>query len=165
MHRLKTLLRNLVFAFIAAIVLFEEWGWVPLAALFARLARLPLWAWVEQRIRLLPPWCALLIFGLPVIALLPVKLIAVYLFAHGLRGPGVLLLLGAKLIGTAVAARLFQLTEPALMQLPWFARWYPRWKDWKDQLIEQVHQSGPWQAARQLKVRAWVWWASFRTRM
>ena len=122
LQRLKTLLRNLVFAFIVAIVLFEEWGWEPLATLFARLARLPLWAWIEQRIRRLPPWGALLVFGVPVIALLPVKLAAVYLFARGLRGWGLLLLLGAKLIGTAIAARLFQLTEPALMQLPWFAR-------------------------------------------
>ena len=29
--RLKALLRNLAFVFVAAIVLFEEWGWEPLA--------------------------------------------------------------------------------------------------------------------------------------
>jgi hypothetical protein len=165
MQRLKNLLRNLAYAFIAVIVLFEEWGWEPLAALFARLARLPLWAWVEKKIRQLPPWGALLVFGAPVLALLPVKLAALYLFAHGMRSMGVLLLLGAKLIGTAVAARLFQLTQPALMQLPWFARWYPRWKAWKDRLIRQVHQSAPWRMAHRLNARARAWWESFRTRM
>ena len=165
LQRLKTLLRNLVFSFIAAVVVFEEWGWEPLAALIARLARLPLLAWIERRIKLLPPWGALLIFGLPALALLPVKLVAVYLFAHGMRSFGVILLLGAKLIGTAVAARLFQLTEPALMQLPWFARWYPRWKAWKDQLIEQVRASVPWRMARRFNARTRLWWKSFRTRM
>lgn len=36
--------------------------------------------------------------------------------------------LAAKLVGTALAARLFQLTHPALMQLHWFARLYAPWK-------------------------------------
>ena len=165
MKHLKSLLRIIVFALVAAIVLFEEWGWEPLAALFARLARLPLWAWIEQRIRRLPPWGALLIFGAPVLALLPVKLAALFLFGQGKRTLGLVLLLGAKVLGTAVLARLFQLTEPALMQLPWFARWYPRWKAWKDRLIEQVHQSEPWRQAGLFKLRARAWWTSFWTRM
>ena len=155
----------LTFVFVAAIVLFEEWGWEPLAALFARLARLPLWAWIEQRIRRLPPWGALLMFGVPVLALLPVKLAALFLFGQGKRTLGLVLLLGAKLLGTAVLARLFQLTEPALMQLPWFARWYPRWKAWKDHLIAQVHQSAPWRQAHDLKHRVKAWWTAFRTRL
>jgi hypothetical protein len=165
LQRLKNLLRNIAFALIAAIVLFEEWGWEPLAALFARLARLPLLAWIERRITLLPPWAALLIFGVPVLALLPVKLGALYLFAHGSPTLGLLLLLGAKLVGTAVLARLFQLTQPALMQMPWFARWYPRWKAWKDQLIEQVHASAPWRMAGRFNARTRAWWKSLRTRM
>lgn len=165
MQLLKSVLRNLVFALIAAIVLFEEWGWEPLAALIARLSRLPLLAWIERKVTLLPPRGALLIFGAPVLALEPVKLVAVYLFANGQHTLGLLLLLGAKLVGTAVLARLFQLTKPALMQLAWFAHWYPRWKDWKDRLIEQVHQSAPWRLAHRFNARARSWWASVRTRM
>ena len=163
MQHLKKFLRNIVFALVAVIVLFEEWGWERLVALVARLARLPLLAWIERKIALLPPWAALLVFGVPVLVLLPVKLAAVYLFAHGKRTLGLIVLLGAKLIGTAVLARLFQLTEPALMQLAWFARWYPRWKVWKDQLIAQVRQSAPWRMGHQVKSRAKVWWASIRT--
>jgi hypothetical protein len=165
LQHLKTLLRNIAFAFIAAIVLFEEWGWEPLAALFARLARLPLWAWMERKITLLPPWGAVLVFGVPVITLLPVKLGALYLFAHGNPTLGLMLLLGAKLVGTAVLARLFQLTQPSLMQLDWFARWYPGWKAWKDQLIQDVHASAPWRIAGQFNARARVWWKAFRARM
>lgn len=163
MHYIKTFLRNLVFALIAVILLFEEWGWEPLAALFARLARLPLWAWMERGITRLPPWAALLAFGVPMLALLPVKLAALYLFGQGHAGLGLALLLGAKLLGTAVLARLFQLTQPALMQLGWFARWYPRWKAWKDGLIERVRQSAPWRAGQRIKVQAKAWWTSVRT--
>lgn len=163
MQHLKTLLRNIALALVAVILLFEEWGWEPLAALFKRLARLPLWARLERGISRLPPWAALLAFGVPMLALLPVKLAALYLFGRGHPGLGLALLLGAKLLGTAVLARLFQLTQPALMQLSWFARWYPRWKAWKDRLIEHVRQSAPWRAGQRIKAQAKAWWASVRS--
>lgn len=158
----KRLLRKVMLAPVVLVLLFEEWGWAPLAALFAKLARLPLWAWLERQIAKLPPYAALLVFAVPMLALLPVKLLALYLFGHGKTKLGLTLLIGAKLLGTAVMARLFQLTQPALMQLVWFARWYPRWKAWKDGLIEQVHQSAPWRLARQLKSQAQAWWAEVR---
>lgn len=163
----KRLLRQILLAPVVLVLLFEEWGWAPLAALFARLARLPLWAWLERKIAGLPPYGAMLVFAVPMLALLPVKLLALYLFGHGKTKLGLTLLIGAKLLGTAVMARLFQLTQPALMQLAWFARWYPRWKAWKDGLIEQVHQSAPWRAARAFKVevkaRAKAWWAQLQS--
>ncbi len=158
MQHIKALLRNLVLALVAVVLLFEEWGWEPLAALFARLARLPIWAWMERGITRLPPWAALLAFGVPMLALLPVKLAALYLFAQGHAGLGLALLLGTKLLGTAVLARLFQLTQPALMQLGWFARRYPRWKAWKDGLIERVRQSAPWRSGQRLTAQVKAWW-------
>ena len=42
------ILRILLTAPLALILLFEEWGWAPLAALMARLARLPIWARLEK---------------------------------------------------------------------------------------------------------------------
>ena len=165
MQTIKSWLRNLGFAAIAVVVLFEEWGWEPLAALFARLAHLPLWAWVERKIRQLPPWAALLLFAVPMLALLPVKLAALYLFAKGEAVLGLTLLLGAKLLGTALLARLFQLTQPALMRFGWFARWYPRWKSWKDALIERVRNSPPWRAGHRLKAEFKAWWSANWRRM
>lgn len=162
MNYIKALVRHIGLAVIAVVLLFEEWGWEPLANLFNRLARLPLWAWMENKIQQLPPWGALLVFGVPVLALLPVKLAALYLFGRGHVTWGLTLLLGAKLTGTAVMARLFQLTQPALMQLAWFARWYPRWKAWKDQLLERVRQSPAWLAAKSLKAEVVGWWARWR---
>lgn len=162
MNPLKKILRAVLLAPVALLLLFEEWGWEPLAAFFAALARLPLWGWLERRIRRLPPWAALLTFFIPALALLPVKLLALYLFGTGHATLGLMLLMAAKLAGTAVLAWLFSLTEPALMQLPWFARWYPRWKTWKDRLMDDVRRSALWQAARHLKHRVRARWLAFR---
>ena len=151
-------------AVVALVLLFEEWGWAPLAAAFARLARLPLLRQLEAWIARLPPWAALLTFATPAAALLPVKLAALYLFGAGHAAAGVTILLLAKLAGTALVARLFMLTQPALMQIGWFARWYPRWKAWKDGLLAQVRTSALWQTAGRFKsaVRAQVraWWSA-----
>lgn len=162
MKLLKKLARRVFFALFAAFLLFEEWGWEPLARVFARLARLPLWARLERRIMALSPRGALLAFGLPVLTLFPVKLLALYLFGRGQTVIGLVLLLGAKIGGTALLARLFQLTQPALMQLRWFAWWYPRWKAWKDGILAEVRRSAAWRAGRELKRAVRIWWAQWR---
>lgn len=161
---LRKILRTIFFPLIAGVLLFEEWGWARLAAIFARLTQLPLWAWLERQISHLPPVGALLAFGVPMLALLPIKLLALYLFGKGQATLGLVLLLGAKIGGTALMARLFQLTHPALMRLRWFARWYPRWKAWKDGVLDDVRRSAAWRAARRLKRSARVWWQRLRRR-
>ncbi|RST56484.1 hypothetical protein [Variovorax sp. MHTC-1] len=162
MRILKKLLRALAAALLVPLLLFEEWGWEPLAALAARLAHLPLWARLERMVQALPPWGALLVFMVPVLMLLPLKLLALFLLGRGHAAGAVLLLVGAKLAGTAVVARLFQLVEPALMRIPLFARWYPRWKQWKDRVLGFVRLSAPWRAARRLKDGTRRWWRSLR---
>ena len=162
MQSLRKIFRRFFFFLFAALLLFEEWGWVPLAAAFARLARLPLWAWLELKIARLPPTAALLVFGVPMLTLLPVKLLALYLFGKGQTTLGLVLLLSAKVGGTAVLARLFQLTQPALMQLRWFAWWYPRWKAWKEGVLAEVRRSSPWRAGQILKRRVRAWRKGFR---
>lgn len=162
MPLLRKIVRKIFFPLIAGLLLFEEWGWAPLAAAFARLARLPLWAWLELKISQLPPAGALLVFGVPMLTLLPVKLLALYLFGNGQTTLGLVLLFGAKVGGTAVLARLFQLTQPALMQLRWFAWWYPRWMAWKDGVLAEVRRSAPWRAGQRLKRRVRVWRKGFR---
>ena len=150
---IKKILRSILLAPFLLVLLFEEWGWEPLARFFTRLAKLPLWAKLESDIKGLPPWAAILVFGVPVIALIPVKLLALYLFGQGHVTLGLILVIGAKITGTAVAARMFQLTEPALMRLAWFARIYIPWKAWKDRVLTQVRQSAPWRAVRETKTR------------
>ena len=150
---LGTLLRWIFTPFIALLLLFEEWGWEPLAALMRRMSRLAVWAWCERKIAKLSPWQALLVLVIPAVALFPIKLAALYFIRHGQVVIGMGILIGAKLLGTALVARLFQLTEPALMQFGWFAKWYPRWKLWKDQLMDHMRASAVWQMVKRFKSR------------
>ena len=163
MPRFKKILRGILLSPLVLVVLFEEWGWEPLARAFAALGRLPWLGQLERRITRLPPWAALLAFGVPVVTLIPIKLLALYLFGQGYVVWGFTLVVVAKLTGTALAARLFQLTEPALMRMPWFARLYTPWKSWKDRVLVQIRQSAPWHAAGRFKAhlkalgaRAWA---------
>ncbi|MEJ8853181.1 hypothetical protein WKW79_01290 [Variovorax robiniae] len=160
--RLRSVLRAVVTALLVPVLLFEEWGWAPLAALAAQLGRLPLWAWLERKVSALSPWAALVVLVVPMAVLFPVKLMALYFFGLGHFKSGFLLLIGAKIAGTAIVARLFQLTLPALMQLPQFAKWYPRWKDWKDRVLEQVRGSAAWRAVRAFRLDMRRWWRSVR---
>jgi hypothetical protein len=142
---------------VALVILFEEWGWEPLQALLARIGRLPPLAWLERRIAALPPGPALVVFAAPGLALLPLKLAALALVARGHVGLGLLLVVGAKLVGTAVVARLFALTRPALLRLAWFERVYVRWVAWKGALMAQVRASVVWRQARAARTRVLRW--------
>jgi hypothetical protein len=144
-------LRWLVRLLLALLILFEEWGWEPLSRGMAWIGRLPVFRQMERAIKALPPYAALGILLLPTLALLPVKLLALWLISIGRTGIGLLVILLAKLVGTALVARLFQLTQPALLQLPWFARIYARWSAWKTGLLDWVHASPFWQAAQAWK--------------
>ncbi len=61
---------------LALVIVFEEWGWKPLAAALGLLARFRPIAWVEQRIAELPPWASLCVFAEPTALFLPLKLAA-----------------------------------------------------------------------------------------
>ena len=162
MSLLRRALRLVFTPLIALILLFEEWGWEALSALVARLARLPFVAWVERHIAALPPWAAAAVFAVPALALVPVKLLALFLIGKGQALLGVGVLVVAKVLGTALVARLFTLTQPALMQLAWFAHWYPRWKTWKDGVIAWARSSALWRAAAGWKDQVRGWWRAFR---
>lgn len=130
---------------IALVLLFEEWGWEYLAAIVAWFGRLPGLRWIESRIRALPPYGALALFAVPLLTLLPVKLLALYWLGHGHTVLGISLIIAAKLGGTAVSARLFMLTRPTLMKLAWFARAFGKWMHFKDGVLARVKSSRAWQ--------------------
>lgn len=136
---------------LALVILFEEWGWEPLQRVLARIGRWPGFRWIESAVRSAPPWVALLLFCMPALVLLPVKLLALWLIGGGHALTGLLVIMAAKLVGTAIVARLFSLTQPALMRLPWFALWYGRWTHWKNTLLTQMRTSAPWRIAHVLR--------------
>ncbi len=154
MQTLSRLIRRILLAPLVFILLFEEWGWAPLSRAFGWLARLPLWARLESAITRLPPWAALLVFGVPVVSLVPVKLLALYLFAQGHALSGLVLIISAKVIGTATAARLFELTQPALMQMHWFAGVYVPFKRWKDIVLKEIRNSLAWRFVSRFNMRS-----------
>ena len=150
---------------LALLILFEEWGWEPLQRLLAAIGRWPGLRWIEGAIRRLPPYGALALFALPSLLLVPVKLGALWLIGHGQVVAGAVVIVAAKVAGTAVVARLFTLTRPALMRLAWFAALYSRWTRWKAALLARVRASKPWRTARVLKKRALRRWQAFRRAM
>lgn len=139
---------------LALLILFEEWGWRPLANLLGRLARWRPWAMLETAIARLPPYVALVAFVLPSALLLPLKFLALFLIARGQFVLAAILFAGAKLVATALVARLFLLTQPALMQIGWFAWTYDTTMPWKDALVERVRRSWVWRVGRFWKERA-----------
>jgi len=155
-------LRALALVVVALLLVFEEWGWEPLQRALERLGRWPPLRRLEAAIAALPPAAALPVFLLPTLLLLPAKLAALWLFGRGHAVLGLVAVAAAKVVGTALVARLFALTRPALMRLPWFARWYGRWVAWKDRLLVRLRASAPWRLARRLKSALRERWARWR---
>ena len=151
-------LGHLAVGLLALLILFEEWGWEPLRRALTWLGRLPAMRQLEAAITRLPPRAALLLLLLPTLGLVPVKLIALWLIARGEPLAGLAVIVTAKLLGTAVLAWLFALTQPALMRMPWFAAGYRRWTAWKEALLARVRASWAWRTGRAVKrlLRRWV---------
>lgn len=146
-------LRGLLEILLALWLIFEEWGWKPLAAALAKLGRLAPFAAIERLIMRLPPYAALVVFGLPSLILFPLKLVALYLIAQGYKVAAAGRFMGAKVVGTALVARIFQLTRPALMRIGWFKRGYDFLIPWKDALFAQIRASWVWRYGRVIKGR------------
>jgi hypothetical protein len=136
-------------ALLAALWIFlEEWLWDAMVAAMAWLGRLPPVRWVELSIRRLPPYAALLVFLVPAAVLLPFKLAAFWLIAHGHGVYGLWVFIIAKVIGTALLARVFTLTRDALLTIAWFARAYHAFLGWKEQLYTYVRALPAYRRAR-----------------
>jgi hypothetical protein len=134
----------------ALLLLLEEWCWDAGARIGAGLARWPLLAAVEARVRVLPPWGALCLFVLPGLLLLPVKLLAVVAIAHGHAVSGIATIVVAKLGGAAVVARLYALTLPTLLAVGWFARCHGWFMALKDRWIGRLRASHAYMEAGRL---------------
>jgi len=103
--------------FVAAVVLLvEEWLWDRSNDAFARLGTLPVLRTLEAFCRSRTRGQALALFFVPVAVVYPCKMLAVLAVGMGYVTGGIAAFLLAKVIATALFARLYQLTEPSLMQ-------------------------------------------------
>lgn len=135
---LKRLLTAPVVLVAAVIILIEDWLWDDLARLAAAIGRLPVFRLIETAVAGLPPYLALACFGLPTLLLVPVKLTALYFISHGKATLGLLTVIGAKVVGTAMVARIFALTKPKLMRIKWFAWLYERFTTFKARIYGAI---------------------------
>ncbi len=145
---------------LALVILFEEWGWSPLARGLGRLARRLGVQRLERHIAGLGPRVAFAVLFVPALALLPVKIGALWLLGLGRVVLGLVVLVTAKILGTAVVARLFLLTRPQLMRMGWFARVYVRWERWKARVVASLVETAGWRAAQAFAARVRAMWAS-----
>jgi hypothetical protein len=143
-------LRTLVTIPLALWIFLEEWVWDEILAFMAWLGKLPPIHWAETQIAKLPPYAALIAFVIPGAFLLPFKLAAFWLIAHGHGVYGLWVFVIAKVIGTAFLARIFSLTKPALLTIGWFNRVYHAITSWKERLYAYVRALPAYQRIREL---------------
>ena len=134
----------------AIILLFEEWCWDIGLRLIRFIASWPPLHALEKRIVRLSPYAALAAFVLPAILLFPVKVLALIAIASGHTLSGVAVIVAAKLGGAAVVARLYSLTRPTLLSLPWFARWHDAFMVLKDRWIGRLKATRAWRRTSML---------------
>jgi hypothetical protein len=66
----------------------------------------------------------LVVFIVPVIPLFPLKLVGLWLLTHEYWISAILTIIFAKLLGVGVAAFVFDVTRPKLLQMGWFEKLY-----------------------------------------
>jgi hypothetical protein len=113
---------------LALIFLIEAWLWDHLEPLVARVvALIPLRAikaWIADKIQHLSPPLTLIVFLIPVFLLFPLKVAGLWLLAHHYWIGAMAVIVFAKLLGVGVAAFIFDVTRPKLLQMNWFRRLY-----------------------------------------
>ena len=150
-------LRAVLLGLAAVVLLIEEWGWRPLSRWLAGWAHWPPLARLEIRIRGLSPLVALALFLVPVITLFPVKLLALWLIHQGSTALGIVVIVVAKLVSTALAGRLFVLTETQLRHFKWFNTALNWWHATKARLHAALKTLTVWRAARRVRKQLSVW--------
>jgi len=161
LHGLRRLLRGVLLILAAAILFIEEWGWRPLTACMAWLAKWPPLARLEAAIRGVSPRWALVLFIVPATLLFPIKLVALWLIHEGHAALGLAVIVAAKLLGTALVGRLFVLTERQLMQFAWFVRALNWWRATKERVKAAVKRTASWRAAQVLTRRVRILFRRF----
>jgi len=131
----------------AAIMFFEEWLWDHLATAMAWVARARIFRWLEARLAALPPYLAMVVFLIPGTLLLPVKIAALYLMTHGHGAAGLFTIVVAKVVGTAIVARLFTICRPALLTVGLFRWLYEAINRLKTRLYTAIQSMPAWATA------------------
>ncbi|MDE2439625.1 MAG: hypothetical protein KGP14_01270 [Betaproteobacteria bacterium] len=147
-QRLKRLLTPPFIVLAALLLWFWEWLWEPLENFMAIIGRWPVLRQVETWITQAPRYIALTCFIIPGAVLLPFKLVGIYFIGHGAAFLGIATFLAAKVVGTALVARIFALTKHQLMEIAWFARAYVATIRFKNIVFDTLHNHPVYQRTR-----------------
>ena len=156
-RRLRTIL-----LFVGALLfLFEEWLWISFTRFFVWLGQHRAVRWIERRLAGVPPMAALVILLVPMTLIFPFKIAGLWMIATGHLISGCATIIAAKILSTAIVARIFVTCRPQLLRMQWFARLHA----WTLVLSARVHhwinQQKSWHAARRALRRArshvWAW--------
>jgi hypothetical protein len=132
---------------LALVFLFEAWLWEHLRPLVAWVVDLVRWDRLKTRLAAaidrLPPYPTLLVFLVPILLLFPLKLLGLWMLAHGSWLGAMAVLALAKVVSMGVTAFIFDLTRPKLLQLAWFRRLYEHmlvWLAWAHGLVDPIKE-------------------------
>ena len=113
---------------LAIIFLIEAWLWDHLEPVVEKIvALIPLRQfkhWLSERIDALSPAMTLIVFAVPVIPLLPLKLFGLWLLAHEYWFAAVVTYVFAKFAGVGITAFIFDVTREKLLEMGWFRSLY-----------------------------------------
>ena len=147
-QRLKRLLTPPFIILAALLLWFWEWLWEPLERFMVMIGRWPVLRQLEAWVGQAPRYIALACFIIPGAVLLPFKLLGLYFIGHGAAFLGIGTFLAAKVVGTALVARIFALTKPQLLEIAWFARAYAAVVRFKNYVFDSLHQHPVYQRTR-----------------
>lgn len=132
---------------VAVLFLAESWMWDHmkewLRALGQKLGFSQLEAQLRDFISSLSPPLALAVFAVPALSVLPVKILALEMIAHGHFFWGLIVILAAKTLALGVTAFLFDPCRDKLMLFAWFVRFYEfllRVRQWAHARVEPIHR-------------------------
>jgi len=108
----------------------------------AWLGRQPLLIWLGGRIAALGPYPSLLLLGIPVVILEPLKPLGFYVMATGHPIQGSIILAGAEVAKVVVVERLFRISRDKLLTIRWFAWGYRIVTGW----LARLRALPAWQA-------------------
>lgn len=134
----------------ALLLIVEEWLWDATQTVLKRIPAWPFWVALQRWVGRLSPYAALLVFLAPVLLLLPVKVLALLSIAHGHPALGLVVIVAAKVLGTALAAHIYALTRRSLLSLAWFQRAHDKILAFKERMIAYLYASPGWQQIQKL---------------
>jgi hypothetical protein len=108
----------------------------------------------EAYIATLPPYATLALFLIPLAIIEPAKIYGLFLFGQGRWMAGTLTFVAAKVVGLALAERLFAISRDKLLSIGWFAWCYRKLVALKNAVHQWLLATRFWPAAVRLVRRA-----------